>query len=155
VAHRPPRRESRDFLSRILKLEEYVRRLRDVSKAHTESKTLIIPASAGTIDDTTDLPPFGVRVNADGKSSEWKQVVGFGGAVGSGSVTVEWQLDGTPIGLFSALDTGWSTTPLTTPVDLEYDHTTNGAHTFKAVVQSGSSAVGGVSLEVIVATGRR
>jgi hypothetical protein len=144
--------QPRDFIARILRLEEQVRRLLIVSKAHTESKTIIVP---GTIDDTVDLPRVAVLVNADGKSTEWKQIVGFAGECGSGGIDVEWQLDGTPIGTFSALDTGWTTDMLTTPVDLEYASATNGAHQMKAVIQSGSSATGGMSLAFIVATGRR
>jgi hypothetical protein len=144
--------QPRDFVQRILKLEAQVRRLLTVSKAHTETKTIIVP---GSIDDTVDLPRVAVMLNADGKSTEWKQITGFAGECGSGSVTVEWQLDGTPIGTFTALDTGWTTSMLTPPVDLEYVSADNGAHQLKAVIQSGSSATGGMSLAFIVATGRR
>lgn len=151
----PPSQLPPGFLTRFKTMENEIARLKGVSKAHTETKTLVVPASAGTIDDTFDIPRIGVRINGDGKSVEWKQIIGFGGEVGTGAVTVEWQLDGTPIGTFTALDTVWTTTMLTTPVDLPYVAADNGSHQLKPVVQTGSSATGGMSLEFIMSTGRR
>lgn len=141
----PPSRQSPDFIGRILRLEEKVRRLALISKAHVETKTFII---GGDVDSSLIVPWVGIGVNLDSRSTEWKQIVDFGGQTYSGSVDISWELDGSSVGTSTLGSGSWTRALLTTPIDLQ-----PGWHTLRPVITSGSAT--NLSAAFAITTGRR
>lgn len=141
----PPARLARDFIGRIIRLEEQVRRLGLVSKAHVETKTFII---GGDVDSSLIIPWVGIGVNLDGRATEWKQIVDFGGLAYSGSVDISWELDGSSVGTSTITSGSWAGAVLTTPIDL-----TPGWHTLRPVITSGTAT--NLSAAFAITTGRR
>lgn len=79
-----------DLVDRIKRLEDQVRNLRIASKAKTETKTFIV---SGSISSSLYIPPVGIAVNLDGTSLEWKEIIGLGGQMRTGTGTFRWLLN--------------------------------------------------------------
>lgn len=105
---------SRDLVDVVRRLQEEVRQLRLKKRCHTESKNYII---GGAVDTGLSIPRFFVGVNADSNSPEHKLLLGFWGTVESGSIVVDWYLNGSPVLTGHAIDTtGPNEALLTSPI---------------------------------------
>jgi hypothetical protein len=151
-----------DFLTRFRRLEERVRRLRTTSRAHTETKTLQV---RGTVDSSLVIPRFLIAVGHAGEDlsvtgrvhGESKRIVAFSGRTDSGTVTLDWEIDGTVVYSGHVVDdSGWTLVPDTTPpgrgfdppIDLEAGGTVRkGAHPVRVIVTDGTAT----NLEAVVA----
>jgi hypothetical protein len=71
-------------------------------KGHTESKTFLVPQPVTT---AMFIPPFFVGLDDDGETPEWKRLTGFAMILQGGSATVGWSLNGTDLGVDTAVTT--------------------------------------------------
>lgn len=134
-----------DIIDRIGILEDKVRNLRIASKAKTETKTFIVP---GGITSSLYIPPVGIAINLDGSSIEWKEIIGFGGQMRTGSATFSWILDGVTVYTGHVIGSNvWSGVLLGTPIKL-----TPGWHSLLCDPTAGSG--NDLSAAYAAATGR-
>ncbi len=135
---------TRDLVDRINDLENEVRKLRIASKAKTETKTFIVP---GTINTALYIPPVAIAVNLDQTSIEWKELIGLGGILRTGSCTFTWKLDNVTIYTGHAVGGSWVGVLLPTPIKL-----TVGWHTLLCTPTAGTGT--DLSIAYAAATGR-
>lgn len=107
---------------------ENIRQLRNRERAHTEARTflvggdiaagLIIPEAQIALDVGRDIAMTALR--DDISVGEARQLIGFYGHLQTGSVTVDWYLNGLAVATGHVLDTtpNANNVILTTPVDL-------------------------------------